>query len=125
MTQDVLFKPFEHPKLTLANRVVMAPMTRGFSPNGVPGEDVAEYYRKRVEGGAGLIISEGTLINHPAATDSTTYPSFFGEQALAGWKRVIDTVHAAGGKMMPQIWHVGSTRRAGTGPNPEAPSVSP
>lgn len=125
MNPDVLFKPFQYGKLSLANRIVMAPMTRGFSPGGVPGKDVAEYYRRRVAGGVGLIISEGTLIDFPAATDSTTYPSFYGELALAGWKRVIDTVHAAGGKMMPQIWHVGSTRRPGTGPHPDAPSVSP
>lgn len=125
MNFDVLFKPFEHSKLHLPNRVVMAPMTRAFSPDSTPGADVAEYYRKRAAGGTGLIISEGTLINHPAATDSTRIPSFFGEKALAGWKNVIDTVHAAGGKMMPQIWHVGSTRRPGNGPHPEAPNASP
>ncbi len=125
MSYDVLFKPFNHPKLKLENRTVMAPMTRGYSPNGVPGDKVAEYYRKRVVGGTGLIISEGTLINHPAATDNVNYPSFYGEAALAGWKKVIDTVHKVGGKMMPQIWHVGSTRRPGTGPFPDAPSASP
>ncbi|MGI1680097.1 MAG: NADH:flavin oxidoreductase [Cellvibrionaceae bacterium] len=125
MSNDVLFKPFSHPKLTLKNRIAMAPMTRGFSPDGIPGENVAEYYRKRAEGGTGLIITEGTLIDYPAATDSTTYPSFYGEKALAGWKNVVDTVHAAGGKIMPQIWHVGATRRPGTGPHPDAPSVSP
>ncbi|MBL4826372.1 MAG: NADH:flavin oxidoreductase [Spongiibacteraceae bacterium] len=125
MKHEVLFKPFQHGKLSLANRTVMAPMTRGFSPDGVPGKDVAEYYRKRVVGGTGLIISEGTMINYPAGTDSTSYPSFYGEKALAGWKHVIDTVHEAGGKMIPQIWHVGSTRRPGTGPHPDAPTVSP
>ena len=125
MPVDTLFRPFQHPKLTLGNRTVMAPMTRGFCPSGIPGEDVAEYYRKRVEGGVGLIVSEGTLIDHPAACDSTTYPQFHGEAALAGWKRVIDTVHAAGGKMVPQIWHIGSTRRPGKGPVPDAPTVSP
>ena len=125
MKPDVLFKPFQLGKLSLANRIVMAPMTRGFSPGGVPGKDVAEYYRRRAAGGTGLIISEGTLIDYPGATDSTTYPSFYGELALAGWKRVIDTVHAAGGKMMPQIWHIGSTRRPGTGPHPDAQSASP
>lgn len=125
MSTDVLFTPFQHGNLTLANRTVMAPMTRGFAPEGIPGVDVAEYYRKRVEGGTGLIITEGTLINHPAATDSTDHPSFYGEKALAGWKNIIDTVHAAGGKMMPQIWHIGSTRRSGTGPFPDAPSSSP
>ena len=125
MSVETLFRPFKHPKLSLSNRTVMAPMTRGFSPGGVPGADVAEYYRKRVEGGVGLIVSEGTLINHPAACDSTNYPQFHGEPALAGWKGIIDTVHAAGGKMVPQIWHIGSTRRPGKGPVPEAPTVSP
>ncbi|MGH1470942.1 MAG: NADH:flavin oxidoreductase [Cellvibrionaceae bacterium] len=125
MSNDVLFKPFNHPKLTLKNKIAMAPMTRGFSPDGIPGENVAEYYRKRAEGGTGLIITEGTLIDYPAATDSTTYPSFYGEKALAGWKNVVETVHAAGGKIMPQIWHVGATRRPGTGPHPDAPTASP
>lgn len=125
MSNSVLFEPIKIGNLTLKNRTVMAPMTRGYSPNGVPGKDVAEYYRKRVEGGVGLIISEGTLIDYPAATDSTTYPSFYGDEALAGWKNIIDTVHAAGGKMIPQIWHIGSTRRPGTGPHPDAPTVSP
>ncbi|MEX1033213.1 MAG: NADH:flavin oxidoreductase [Cellvibrionaceae bacterium] len=125
MSVDVLFRSFEHPKLTLKNRVVMAPMTRSHSPNGVPGDDVVEYYRKRAAGGTGLIVSEGTLIDHPAATDDVNVPFFYSEAALAGWKKVIDTVHAAGGKMVPQIWHVGSTRRPGTGPFPDAPSVSP
>lgn len=125
MTNDVLFKPFEHPKLSLPNRIVMAPMTRSYSPNGVPGDDVAEYYRKRAEGGTGLIVSEGTMINHPAASDDPNIPLFYGEESLAGWKKVIDTVHAAGGKMVPQIWHVGATRRPGKGHNPDAPTVSP
>jgi 2,4-dienoyl-CoA reductase-like NADH-dependent reductase (Old Yellow Enzyme family) len=125
MNTSALFTPFELGKLKLANRTVMAPMTRGFSPNGIPTDDVAEYYRKRAEGGVGLIITEGTLINHPAATDNTSYPSFFGEEALAGWKKVVDAVHSAGGKIMPQIWHVGAVRRPGTGPFPEALSASP
>jgi len=122
---DLLFEPFDHPKISLKNRVVMAPMTRGFSPGGVPGDDVVAYYRRRAEGGTGLIITEGTLIDHPAATDATENPSFFGEAALAGWKRVADAVHAAGGKIMPQIWHIGATRRPGKGPHPDAPTVSP
>jgi len=125
MNTSALFTPFELGQLKLANRTVMAPMTRGFSPNGVPTADVAEYYRKRAEGGVGLIITEGTLINHPAATDNTRYPSFFGEEALAGWKKVVNAVHSVGGKIAPQIWHVGATRAAGTGPVPSAPSASP
>lgn len=125
MNYDILFQPFDHPKLSLPNRIVMAPMTRGFSPNGIPGENVAEYYKKRAVGGTGLIVSEGTLINHPAATDLVENPSFYGDDALAGWKKVIDTVHSAGGKMIPQIWHIGGVRRPDSGPHPEAPTFSP
>ncbi|SEK31016.1 NADH:flavin oxidoreductase / NADH oxidase family protein [Paenibacillus sp. OK003] len=64
---SALFKPFTSDKLTLSNRIVMAPMTRGFSPEGVPGPEVVEYYRRRAAGGVGLIITEGTGINHPSS----------------------------------------------------------
>ncbi|QAY67653.1 NADH:flavin oxidoreductase [Paenibacillus protaetiae] len=120
-----LFQPVDLGKLQLATRIVMAPMTRAFSPNGVPGSDVAAYYRRRAENGVGLIVTEGTLINHPAATDNVNVPNFHGEAALNGWKKVVEEVHAAGGKIIPQIWHVGMTRKPGTGPHPEAPSIGP
>ena len=107
---DVLFRPFKIKSLSVANRIVMAPMTRSFSPEGVPGEDVAAYYRRRAEGGVGLILSEGTVIDRPSAKNDPKVPFFHGELPLAGWKRVIDAVHAAGGKMAPQIWHVGAVR---------------
>ncbi len=113
MSLDPLFKPFTIKGLTLPNRIVMAPMTRSFSPEGVPGADVAEYYRKRAAGGVGLILSEGTVVDRPAAKNDPNIPNFHGA-ALDGWKRVIDTVHAAGGKMGPQIWHVGSARNRRT-----------
>ena len=100
----------------------MPPMTRGFSPDGIPGKNVADYYRRRAEGGVGLIISEGTLVNHPAATDENSHPRFYGEKSLTGWKQVVDAVHAAGGKMVPQIWHIGSVRKGGQGPHPDAVS---
>ncbi|WP_341282114.1 NADH:flavin oxidoreductase [Paenibacillus sp. FSL H8-0537] len=120
-----LFKPFSAGPLSLPNRVVMAPMTRGFSPNGVPGEDVVAYYRRRAENGVGLIVTEGTLINHPAATDNPNIPNFHGEAALNGWAKVVEAVHAAGGKIVPQIWHVGTTRKVGSHPNPEALPIGP
>ncbi|KQN97697.1 NADH:flavin oxidoreductase [Paenibacillus sp. Leaf72] len=120
-----LFKPFSAGPLTLPNRIVMAPMTRGFSPNGVPGEDVVAYYRRRAENGVGLIVTEGTLINHPAATDNPNIPNFHGEAALNGWAKVVEAVHQAGGKIVPQIWHVGTTRKVGSHPNPEALPIGP
>lgn len=123
---EFLFQPVVLNKLSLSNRIVMAPMTRGFSPNGVPGENVAGYYRRRAEKQVGLIITEGTLINHPAAAEGLGRPNFHGEASLAGWKRVVDEVHKAGGKIMPQIWHVGMARQLnGENPNPEALPIGP
>ncbi|HEX7776165.1 MAG TPA: NADH:flavin oxidoreductase [Parvibaculum sp.] len=122
---DALFKPFVTGNLTLANRIVMAPMTRGFSPNGVPGQDVADYYQRRAEGGVGLIITEGTTIDHHAASQSSSHPAFHGEEALAGWKKVVDATHAAGGKIAPQLWHVGMMRNAGRPKDDRVPAVGP
>lgn len=106
MTQ-ILFTPFTLNRLTLPNRIVMAPMTRSFSPGGVPGPNVAAYYRRRAEGGVGLIVTEGTYPPHPSAGFDPKVPHLYGDDALAGWKRVVDEVHAAGGRIFPQIWHVG------------------
>ena len=102
-----LFKPFTYGNLTLPNRIVMAPMTRQFSPNGVPGLDVADYYRRRAENGVGLIVTEGTVINHPDASNLANVPNFFGKDALNGWTNVVSAVHEAGGRIIPQIWHRG------------------
>jgi 2,4-dienoyl-CoA reductase-like NADH-dependent reductase (Old Yellow Enzyme family) len=108
-----LLRPFDSPKLKLSNRIVMAPMTRGLSPGHVPGADVAEYYRLRAAGGTGLIITEGTYVDHPGAGFVPGVPYFHGEAALAGWRRVVAAVHGAGGKIFPQIWHVGLTESPG------------
>jgi len=108
---DTLFRPIDLGGLHLPNRIVMAPMTRCFSPGGVPGEDVAAYYRRRAEGGVGLIVTEGAWIPHHAASNDDSAPRFHGDDALAGWKRVVDDVHAAGGTIAPQLWHVGLSRK--------------
>jgi 2,4-dienoyl-CoA reductase-like NADH-dependent reductase (Old Yellow Enzyme family) len=120
-----LFSPLTIGSLTLPNRIVMAPMTRNFSPDGVPGPNVAAYYRRRAENGVGLIMTEGTVVNHPASTDSVNVPRFFGDDALAGWAEVVRAVHEAGGRIMPQLWHVGMTRKPGSAPNPDASPVGP
>ena len=124
MNADILFRPFTHPKLQLNNRIVMAPMTRQFSPNGVPNEAVADYYERRAQGGVGLILTEGTTVPHDAASSAVEIPCFHGP-ALDGWQKVVERVHAAGGKIAPQLWHVGVTRKPGTGPCPDYPSASP
>ena len=103
----VLFRPFALKQLALKNRIVMAPMTRRKSLGGVPGPNVAAYYRRRADGGVGLIMTEGTYIPHLGAGFYPDVPHFYGEEALAGWKRVVVEVHAAGGRIFPQIWHVG------------------
>lgn len=121
---DSLFQPFQLKSLTLKNRIVMAPMTRTFSPGGIPGQNVADYYRRRAEADVGLILSEGTVIDRPSSRNEAGIPFFHGEEALAGWKNVIESVHAAGGKMGPQIWHTGATRGM-SGWTPPSPVESP
>jgi 2,4-dienoyl-CoA reductase-like NADH-dependent reductase (Old Yellow Enzyme family) len=121
-----LFSSFSCGSLSLANRFVMSPMTRNFSPEGVPGENVAAYYRRRAEAGMGLVITEGVGVDHPAAIGAGTMgerdvPVLHGEAALAGWKAVVDSVHAAGGKIAPQLWHMGPIRVS----QPGVPSVRP
>ena len=107
MASSSLFEPFALKSLSIKNRFVMAPMTRAFSPEGVPGKDVAGYYRRRAQGDVGLILSEGTVINRLGSAENPRYPHFYGDDALAGWQEVINEVHEVGGKMGPQIWHVG------------------
>lgn len=120
-----LFEPLTTTGLTLKNRTVMAPMTRSFSPNNIPTQEVADYYRRRAEGNVGLIITEGTFISHKAANGYERVPAIYGEQALAGWKNVVEEVHKAGGKIAPQLWHVGSVRKEGMEPDKSVPAYSP
>ena len=122
---SLLFRPFTLGPLTLPNRIVMAPMTRNLSPGNIPGDDVVEYYRRRAAGGTGLIITEGTCVDHIAANGYPDVPYFHGEQSLAGWKRVLEAVHAEGGKIAPQLWHVGAMRKAGTPPEGNVDGYSP
>jgi len=125
MRYGPLYQPLTVGNLTLDNRVVMAPMTRQFSPGGVPTDDVAGYYRRRAEGGAGLVITEGVGIEDAAALDHPAIPVMYGEAALAGWKRVVDSVHAAGGRIMPQLWHQGVLRDARKSDRPDIPGRRP
>jgi len=120
-----LFSPFKLKSLTLPNRVVMAPMTRAFSPGGVATADVAAYYRRRAENQVGLIISEGTGVRRPVSVNDPKVPRFYGEVELAAWKRVVDEVHAAGGLMAPQLWHVGAVKSRETDWTPPGPYDSP
>ena len=110
MTSDVLFSPFSFKGLTLRNRIVMAPMTRSFSPDGVATDEVAAYYRRRAENEVGLIVTEGTGVDRPAALNDPNIPKFHGDAALAGWGKVAAETHKGGGLIAPQLWHVGAVR---------------
>ncbi|AHZ85156.1 NADH oxidase [Bdellovibrio bacteriovorus] len=125
MNNHALFQPFQFKGLTLKNRIVMAPMTRQKSPDGVPTEDVAKYYQRRAEGEVGLILSEGTVINRPASSNEKDVPHFHGEKSLHQWQAVIQAVHSAGGKMAPQIWHMGKMKPSSSGWLPKAAFEGP
>ncbi|WP_026376294.1 NADH:flavin oxidoreductase [Aestuariibacter salexigens] len=122
---QVLFRPITIRNTTFKNRLAMAPMTRGFSPDGVPGDNVRDYYARRAAADVGLIISEGTLVHREGAADNSNYPLFWGDKPLQGWKNVIDAVHLNDGKMAPQLWHLGMMRKPGTGHFPDAPTDGP
>lgn len=101
-----LFEPLSLGAVKLANRVVMAPLTRmrATAPYDVPNELMAEYYRQRA--GAGLIVSEGTQVS-PIGKGYMDTPGIYSEQQVAGWRRITDAVHEEGGVMAAQLWHVG------------------
>jgi 2,4-dienoyl-CoA reductase-like NADH-dependent reductase (Old Yellow Enzyme family) len=122
---EVLSRPVALNGLTVPNRIAMAPMTRMFSPGGIPGENVASYYSRRAAAGVGLIVTEGTYVGHESAGNSDSVPRFHGEEQLAGWAKVAERVHAAGGTIVPQLWHIGMVREQGQEPYPDAPAVGP
>lgn len=127
---SILFTPFKDGPLQLRNRFVMAPMSRNFSPGGLPSDAMAGYYRRRAEADVGLIITEGVGVDHPAAlgretTGGNASPVLHGEQALASWRKIVDGVHDAGGAIAAQIWHQGVIRVEGTGYHPNARSARP
>jgi len=98
-----LFKPLTVRGMTVPNRLVMAPMTRSFSPGGVPGQNVAEYYQRRGEADVGLLITEGTTIGRGGASNDENVPNFHTEAALQGWARVVDATHQTPAKIAPQL----------------------
>ena len=126
----ILFQPFETGGLHLRNRFVMAPMTRNFSPGGIPSDGVAAYYRRRAEADVGLIVTEGIGVDHPSALGQESMgggasPVLHGDAALAKWREIVAGVHQAGGIIVPQLWHQGVIRVPGTGYHPEVPSARP
>ncbi len=125
---ETLFRPFIHRKLSLPTRLVMAPMTRGFAPEGIPTPEMAQYYERRAGEGLGLIITEGSMINEPSASADSNYPNFFSGAALRAWRHIARRVRRHGCRMAPQLWHMGMARpqpHTADMPNPELPPIGP
>lgn len=113
-----LFDPLTAGALALSNRIVMAPLTRNRSPNAVPPERVARYYAQRAS--AGLIVSEATAISHQGQGYADV-PGLYAPEQLEGWRRVTDAVHAEGGRIVAQLWHVGRISHVDLQPGGGAP----
>lgn len=121
---EVLFRPLTVRSMRLRNRIVMAPMTRSFAKNGFVGQGHVDYYRRRAEGGTGLILTEGVLVNRAASHYDPDVPQFHGEK-LEGWRAVVDQAHEAGAAIAPQLWHTGSCKSMTADWEPEVPVESP
>ncbi|WP_372827791.1 alkene reductase [Polaromonas sp.] len=118
-----LFDPTQAGDLELANRIVMAPLTRNRSPNAVPPDIAQTYYAQRAS--AGLLITEATAISHQAQGYSDV-PGLYGTEQLDSWKKVTQAVHDRGGKIVVQLWHVGRISHTDLQPDggkPVAPSA--
>ncbi|RYY99425.1 MAG: alkene reductase [Comamonadaceae bacterium] len=113
-----LFDPVQAGDLQLANRIVMAPLTRNRSPDAIPPDIAVTYYAQRAT--AGLLITEATAVSHQAQGYSDV-PGLYGTEQLDGWKRVTEAVHAAGGKIVVQLWHVGRISHTDLQPEHGAP----
>jgi len=118
-----LFESVQLGGLQLPNRIVMAPLTRNRAPGAIPTPLMAEYYAQRAA--AGLIVSEATAITHQGQGYADV-PGLYGTEQLDGWKRVTGAVHARGGRIFCQLWHVGRVSHVDLQPHgqkPVAPSA--
>ena len=113
-----LFDPVQAGDLKLKNRIVMAPLTRNRSPDAIPGAFAAEYYSQRAS--AGLIVTEATAISQQGQGYSDV-PGLYGTEQLDAWKKVTHDVHAAGGCIVVQLWHVGRVSHTSLQPDNGAP----
>ena len=117
-----LFSPLQVGSIHCANRVVMAPLTRNRAPGAIPTPLMATYYTQRADpkNGAGLIVTEATAISHQGQGYSDV-PGIWSDEQVAAWKLVTDSVHAAGGKIVMQLWHVGRVSHVDLQPAGQAP----
>ena len=117
-----LFSPLQVGSIHCANRVVMAPLTRNRAPGAIPTPLMTTYYTQRADpkNGAGLIVTEATAISHQGQGYSDV-PGIWSDEQVAAWKHVTDSVHAAGGKIVIQLWHVGRVSHVDLQPGGQAP----
>jgi N-ethylmaleimide reductase len=117
-----LFDTLQVGRIHVANRVVMAPLTRNRAPGAIPTPQMAIYYTQRADPhtGAGLIVTEATAISHQGQGYSDV-PGIWNDEQVAAWKQVTDSVHTAGGKIVMQLWHVGRVSHVDLQPGGQAP----
>jgi len=117
-----LFDPTTAGALRLSTRIVMAPLTRNRAPGAVANAHMATYYRQRANPatGAGLIVTEATAISHQGQGYADV-PGIWSDEQVAAWKQVTDAVHAEGGQIVMQLWHVGRISHTSLQPGGAAP----
>ena len=117
-----LFEPCQAGALQLASRIVMAPLTRNRAPNALPNALMTEYYAQRANPatGAGLIITEATAISHQGQGYSDV-PGIWSTAQVKAWQPITQGVHAKGGKIVMQLWHVGRISHTSLQPGGQAP----
>ena len=113
-----LFDPVQAGSLQLANRIVMAPLTRNRAPGALPTPLMVTYYTQRAS--AGLIVTEATAISHQGQ-GYVDVPGIWSDEQVSAWKAVTDSVHAAGGEIVVQLWHVGRVSHVDLQPGGQAP----
>src|ERR1043166_9188312 len=120
MSQSKLFEPYKLGPITLPNRFVMAPLTRNRAvpPGMVPSPLATEYYGQRAS--AGLLITEASQVSQQGQGYQDT-PGIYSKEQVAGWRKVTERVHARGGRIFIQIWHVGRISHTSLQPNGGAP----
>ncbi len=102
--KDLLFSEYKLGRITIKNRIVMAPMTRSRAINNVPNDIMAKYYQQRAD--AGLLITEGTSPS-PNGLGYARIPGLFNDEQVMGWRKVTDAVHSKGGHIFVQLMHTG------------------
>ena len=118
LMSSALFTPAQAGDIHLSNRIAMAPLTRNRSPKAIPKDITATYYEQRAS--AGLLITEATAID-PQGQGYADVPGLYDTEQLDGLKKVTKAVHARGGKIVTQLWHVGRISHTALQPDNQAP----